>query len=467
MRTPSRRSSSGCGRPSSSTRPTGRTGRSRGRSPSTAPRTWPRAAAAGGRAARAPLDRRRLRRPQGRAVRRGRSARSPVTEYGRAKAEAERRVAAACPGALLVRTSLILGGPGHEPSKHEARRATRRRRSTRTRSAARCRSATSPRLCSSLRRSTCPGRCTSRARMPSRAPSLAELVAGRPVRRGPAPAGRPLDCSLDSSRAPRCSDAPLRGVRELFAEDGLPISPSDRLQRSHDLHPRPRYGLAHLLREDRRRGRRLGRLRRRRETSLRATPSMSSSYTRSGSSMSLRLPLAQRVHGDALRERRAEQRAGALRQDDVTAAPDRAAAVRRARRRARGSPSSPSAGSPVCRPIRTRTSRRRASRGRRAPAARRPPLRPRPGPARRRRRTRRPACRSRCRRARRSARARAAGARGQHVAVPVAEPLEERVEPSMSLKTNVTVPEGTRDARTTRRALRSLSIGSDRPVAPA
>ena len=43
---------------------------------------------------------------------------SPVTEYGRAKAEAESRVAAAHPQALIVRTSLIYGGA--EPSKHEA-----------------------------------------------------------------------------------------------------------------------------------------------------------------------------------------------------------------------------------------------------------------------------------------------------------------------------------------------------------
>ena len=41
----------------------------------------------------------------------------PVTEYGRTKAEAEQRVAAAHPRALLVRTSLLYGGA--EPSKHE------------------------------------------------------------------------------------------------------------------------------------------------------------------------------------------------------------------------------------------------------------------------------------------------------------------------------------------------------------
>jgi dTDP-4-dehydrorhamnose reductase len=42
---------------------------------------------------------------------------SPITDYGRAKAEAEGAVRAAHPGALVVRTSLIYGGP--EPSRHE------------------------------------------------------------------------------------------------------------------------------------------------------------------------------------------------------------------------------------------------------------------------------------------------------------------------------------------------------------
>jgi dTDP-4-dehydrorhamnose reductase len=42
---------------------------------------------------------------------------SPITEYGRAKADAERVVAAAHPEALLVRTSLIYGG--ERESRHE------------------------------------------------------------------------------------------------------------------------------------------------------------------------------------------------------------------------------------------------------------------------------------------------------------------------------------------------------------
>jgi dTDP-4-dehydrorhamnose reductase len=42
---------------------------------------------------------------------------SPITDYGRAKADAERAVREAHPDALLVRTSLIYGG--REPSRHE------------------------------------------------------------------------------------------------------------------------------------------------------------------------------------------------------------------------------------------------------------------------------------------------------------------------------------------------------------
>jgi hypothetical protein len=41
---------------------------------------------------------------------------------------------------------------------------------------------------------------------------LAELVCGRPVRRSPAPPGRPLDCTLDCSRARALLRTELRGV---------------------------------------------------------------------------------------------------------------------------------------------------------------------------------------------------------------------------------------------------------------
>jgi dTDP-4-dehydrorhamnose reductase len=44
---------------------------------------------------------------------------SPITGYGRAKHAAERAVAERCPDAAIVRTSLIYGGPGLEPSHQE------------------------------------------------------------------------------------------------------------------------------------------------------------------------------------------------------------------------------------------------------------------------------------------------------------------------------------------------------------
>ncbi len=141
---------------------------------------------------------------------------SPCTDYGRAKAEAEERVAAAHPGALIVRTSLIVGGPGHAPSKHEL---------------AACEPAMtffvdeirSPVQVGDLAAALLELACldvtgplhVAGADDLSRA-DLAELVTGRPVRRAPAPPGRPLDCSLDSSRARTLLRTELRGVRTLF-----------------------------------------------------------------------------------------------------------------------------------------------------------------------------------------------------------------------------------------------------------
>lgn len=43
----------------------------------------------------------------------------PITAYGRAKVAAEEAVSSACPEALIVRTSLIYGGPGAPRSRHE------------------------------------------------------------------------------------------------------------------------------------------------------------------------------------------------------------------------------------------------------------------------------------------------------------------------------------------------------------
>jgi dTDP-4-dehydrorhamnose reductase len=140
----------------------------------------------------------------------------PVTEYGHAKAESERRVRAACPKALVVRTSLLLGGPGHEPSKHE-------------------RAALDPELRFYEDEIRCPiqvGDLASAllelveldiagvlhvagADALSRA-DLAELVAGRPVRHAPAPPDRPRDCRLECSRARALLRTELRGGRSIF-----------------------------------------------------------------------------------------------------------------------------------------------------------------------------------------------------------------------------------------------------------
>lgn len=141
----------------------------------------------------------------------------PVTEYGRAKAEAERRVLAACPAALIVRTSLIVGGPGFAPSKHEQ-------------------VALDPAMTFYEDEMRCPIQVgdlaaallelaeldvsgalhVAGADAVSRA-DLAEFVAGRSVRHAPAPKGRPLDCTLDSSRARAFLRTELRGVRTVLA----------------------------------------------------------------------------------------------------------------------------------------------------------------------------------------------------------------------------------------------------------
>jgi dTDP-4-dehydrorhamnose reductase len=143
---------------------------------------------------------------------------SPVTEYGRAKAESEARARAAHPDALVVRTSLILGGPGHEPSKHE-------------------RHASDPGFVFYDDEVRCPIQVgdlatallelaaldvagvlhVAGAEGVSRA-DLAELIAGRPVRRVSAPPDRPLDCSLDCSRVRALLRTELRGARGVLAD---------------------------------------------------------------------------------------------------------------------------------------------------------------------------------------------------------------------------------------------------------
>ena len=141
----------------------------------------------------------------------------PVTDYGRAKAEAERRVAVAHPDALIVRTSLIVGGRGFPPSRHElaARDPALTFYEDEIRSPVQVADLASALL------ELCTSAVTGVLHVAgpdavSRA-ELAELVVGYPVRRVAAPAGRPLDCSLDSSRAGALLRTKLRGVRTVLA----------------------------------------------------------------------------------------------------------------------------------------------------------------------------------------------------------------------------------------------------------
>ena len=141
----------------------------------------------------------------------------PVTDYGRAKAEAERRVLAAHADALIVRTSLIIGGTGFAPSKHEltAQHEATTFYDDEIRSPIQVGDLASAVL--DLAELDVSGVLhVAGADAVSRA-GLAELIVGRPVRRGPAPPGRPLDCSLDSSRARAILRTELRGIRSFLA----------------------------------------------------------------------------------------------------------------------------------------------------------------------------------------------------------------------------------------------------------
>ena len=139
---------------------------------------------------------------------------SPVTEYGASKAEAERRVAAAHPEALIVRTSLIVGGV--QPSKHELA-ATRPGTwfTNEIRSPIQVTDLAEALL--ELAELDVAGPLhVAGADALSRA-ELAELIARRPVATAEAPPTRPLDCRLDSSRAQAMIRTRLRGVRGVLA----------------------------------------------------------------------------------------------------------------------------------------------------------------------------------------------------------------------------------------------------------
>jgi dTDP-4-dehydrorhamnose reductase len=139
---------------------------------------------------------------------------SPVTAYGASKAEAEALVAATSPEALIVRTSLIYGGP--TPSKHEL--AARDPEGVFFTNEIRCPVAVADLADAllELARGDLAGPLHVAGPDAVSRCEFARLVAGRPVRCRPAPETRPLDCTLDSSRARAFLVTRLRGVREVL-----------------------------------------------------------------------------------------------------------------------------------------------------------------------------------------------------------------------------------------------------------
>jgi dTDP-4-dehydrorhamnose reductase len=146
---------------------------------------------------------------------------SPVTEYGASKAAAEPLVAQAHPDALIVRTSLIYGGP--DPSRHE--------RDALDAAAGRARMTfftderrnpiqvgdLSDALLELVEMSVSGLLHVAGGDSVSRC-EFARLIAAAEVPCGPSDgAPRPLDCTLDCSRARALLRTRLRGVREALA----------------------------------------------------------------------------------------------------------------------------------------------------------------------------------------------------------------------------------------------------------
>jgi dTDP-4-dehydrorhamnose reductase len=152
----------------------------------------------------------------------------PVVEYGRAKLASEAAVAEACPGALSVRTSLIVGGREHSPHERlaldawsEPERIALYSDEIRSVVAVADLAAALLELAASRAAGVLHvagadavsrlelGRlvCASRGLDPAR-------LRGEPSPRGPG--ARPRNCALDSSRGRALLRVRLRGAREIF-----------------------------------------------------------------------------------------------------------------------------------------------------------------------------------------------------------------------------------------------------------
>jgi len=142
----------------------------------------------------------------------------PVTDYGRSKAAAEPLVLGAHPDALVVRTSLIYGGPGFDPGKHEqaARDSANTFFTDELRSPVQVGDLAAAVL--ELAQGTARGILHVAGADDVSRCDFARLIAGEGVRCAPVPpdAVRPRDCTLDSSRAQRLLALRLRGCREVL-----------------------------------------------------------------------------------------------------------------------------------------------------------------------------------------------------------------------------------------------------------
>lgn len=140
----------------------------------------------------------------------------PVHAYGRAKAEAERRVRAAHPGGLVVRTSLLYGGSEPGPQERLVASGHRDFFVDEIRSPVQVGDLADALLELALRDESGPlhlGGADDLSRF-----DLALLLGADPaaIRAVTLPADRAANCSLDSSRAAELLRTRLRGAREFL-----------------------------------------------------------------------------------------------------------------------------------------------------------------------------------------------------------------------------------------------------------
>jgi dTDP-4-dehydrorhamnose reductase len=141
---------------------------------------------------------------------------TPVTDYGRAKAQSERVVAATAPTAVIVRTSLIYGGPDGPRSSYEI--AAHDPTATFYDDEVRCPIQVHDLAAAlvELAGSDTDGVLHVAGPEALTRHAFAERIAGHRVRSAPAPPGRPLDCRLDITRAARVLTVVPRGVTDVY-----------------------------------------------------------------------------------------------------------------------------------------------------------------------------------------------------------------------------------------------------------